>query len=364
MAAALENALGPGSADLLPIVGSRSPFGYRNQAKLVLRRAHAGIVAGLYAPGTHRVVDTRACPVHHPVINRIVAATTTLLDEHGCTIYDERAARGAFRYLVVRYSFWQRRAQVILVTAEQVPGIASLARVLRRRLPTIASVIVNVNPTRGNVVFGAEWLSLGGDAAVVERYGGLALQARGGAFMQANPWVAARLYQTAFRWAEGAGADTVVDLYAGIGGLALSLASGARRVYAIEENTIAAGDARSNARRNGISNVRVLAGRVEQVLPNLRREIDGAGLVTLNPPRAGVAPEVLAEVAALAPRRVLYLSCDARTLARDLARLRDQGYGTVRVQPADMLPQTAHVECLALLERQDRAVARPGAREA
>jgi 23S rRNA (uracil1939-C5)-methyltransferase len=335
-------------AEPLPIVGARTPFGYRNQAKLVLRRTRAGVMAGLYAPGTHRVVDARACAVHHPALNRVTASVLALLDRGGPSIYDERRAAGALRYLVVRYSFWQRRTQVTLVTAEPITGIGKFVRALRRRCPALAGVVLNVNETRGNVIFGSRWVTLGGEAAVVDRINGLALQARPGSFVQANPWIAGRLYRTAARWAEIRPGDTVVDLHTGIGGLALSLAPGARRVFAVEENEMACGDARSNARRNGIGQLRVLAGGVERVLPELGREIAGADVVALNPPRAGVSPEVLAAVAALRPRRVLYLSCDARTLAHDLARLGPLGYRTVRVLPADMLPQTDHVECLAL----------------
>ncbi len=336
--------------DLLPIVGARTPFGYRNQAKLVLRQTRVGVVAGLYAPGTHRVVDARACPVHHPALNRVVASVLALLDRGGASIYDERRATGALRYLVVRYSFWQRCTQVVLVTAERVAGIGEFVRALRRRCPSVRGLVLNINPTPGNVIFGPQWVTLGGEAAIVDRVGGLALQARAGSFIQANPWIAGRLYRTAARWAEVRPGETVVDLYAGIGGLALSLAPGARRVFAIEESEIASGDTRSTARRNGIGQLRALVGSVERVLPDVRREIVGADIVTLNPPRAGVSPDVLAEVAALRPRRVLYLSCDVRTLARDLARLEQLGYRTGRILPADMLPQTDHVECLALAE--------------
>lgn len=346
-------AIGPAAAvdgrpEVLPMIGSRSPFGYRNQAKLVLRRVRGRVIAGLYAPGTHRVVDVRSCPVHHPAINGVVAAAIELMEAANVSIYDEDTGTGALRYLVVRYSFWLRQSQVILVAAETPAGLGRLVRDLRRRCRTLRSSVLNINPSRGNVIFGPRWLALGGAPAILERMDRLTLQARAGSFIQANPWVAGRLYRTAGRWAGIRDTDTVADLYAGIGGLALTLAPAVRRVYAIEENEIAVGDARSNARRNGIGNVRGLAGAVESVLPQLRHDIGRADVVTLNPPRSGVADAVVPEIAALEPRAVLYLSCDPTTLARDLARLHAHGYRTVRVQPADMLPQTAHVECLAL----------------
>lgn len=345
---ALADATCSGKIEILPILGARSPFGYRNQAKLVLVRTRAGVVAGLYAPGTHRVVDARECPVHHPTINHIVAVTTALLEADEVPIYDERTARGTLRYLVVRYSFWLRQAQVVFVAAHHPPGIAGLVRALKRRCRAVKSLMLNLNPHRGNVIFGSRWLSLGGENGIVERVGFLKLQSRAGSFIQANPWVAGRLYRTVGQWVSGNGTETLVDLYSGIGGIALTVAPDVRRVYGVEENEIAVGDARSNARRNGIGNFRALAGPVERVLPQLRRDLGDADVVTMNPPRSGVAPEVITEVAALRPRAVLYLSCDASTLARDLVRLQAHGYRCVRVQPADMLPQTAHVECLAL----------------
>jgi len=300
-------------------------------------------------------VDARACAVHHPAINQVVAATVELLERGGASIYDERSRRGALRYLVVRHSFWQRRTQLVFVAAEQPVGLGALLRALRRRCRTVASVVLNMNASPGNVIFGPKWIALGGAEAIVERMNGVKLQARAGSFIQANPWIAGRLYLTLDRWVGGAGGETVVDLYAGIGAIALTLAPSMRRVYAIEEGEIATGDARSNARRNGIGNLRALAGPVEQLLPQLRRDLGSADVVTMNPPRSGVPAEVLAEVAALRPRAVAYLSCDLASLARDLAQLAVHGYRTVRIQPADMLPQTEHVECLAL------AVPVPGA---
>ncbi len=300
-------------------------------------------------------MDARACAVHHPAINQVVGATVELLDRGGASIYDERSRHGALRYLVVRHSIWQRQTQLVFVAAEQPPGLAALLRALRRRCRTLASVVLNLNASPGNVIFGPRWIALGGAEAIVERVGGVKLRARAGSFIQANPWIAGRLYRTIERWVGSPGDETVVDLYAGIGAIAATLAPSMRRVYAIEESEIATGDARSNARRNGIGNLRALAGPVEQLLPQLRRDLGSADVVTMNPPRSGVPADVLAEVAALRPRAVAYLSCDLTSLARDLTQLAALGYRTVRIQPADMLPQTEHVECVAL------AVPGPGA---
>jgi 23S rRNA (uracil1939-C5)-methyltransferase len=219
--------------------------------------------------------------------------------------------------------------------------------------------VLNLNAERGNVLFSRQWIPLSGADGLVDRFGHVKLLARAASFVQANPWIAGRLYGIAERWVAARGDETVIDLYAGIGGIALTVAPGVGRVFAIEENAVAAADARSNARRNGVSNLRVLVGAVEQVLPALRREIGRADVVTLNPPRAGVSAATLTleDVAALGPRAVAYMSCNPETLARDLGRLGALGYRAVRVQPADMFPQTDQIESVALAER----AAGPGA---
>jgi 23S rRNA (uracil1939-C5)-methyltransferase len=200
------------------------------------------------------------------------------------------------------------------------------------------------------VIFGSEWIPVGGRPGLVDRFGAVKLHISAGSFLQANPWIAGRLYRQAARWVDGRPDDTVVDLYSGVGGIALTVASDVRRVYAVEESELATGDCRSNARRNGISNVRALAGPTEDVVTQLRTDLDSVDVVTLNPPRTGVPPDALAAIAALRPRAMVYLSCSIDTLARDLVQLREHGYVARRIQPADMLPQTEHVECLALVE--------------
>lgn len=342
------------SGEVLPIIGSRATFGYRNQAKLVLGKARTGVRAGLYAPGTHRLVDASACVVHHPAINKVVAAVRRLVDRSGLSIYDERSGEGTLRYLIVRYSFWLRQSLAVFVATERPACLTGLARDLRRSVRGLTGVVLNLNRTRGNVLFGDAWLSLSGRDGLVDRFGTLKLGTRAGSFVQANPWVAGRLYRTVEKWVRGRDHETIVDLYAGTGAIALTVAPGVKRVFAVEESETAVGDARSNARRNGISNVRVLSGAAETVLRGLRGDLGKADVVTLNPPRTGVLSEVVDAVAALDPRTIVYMSCNPKTLVRDLERFRQSGYVTERLQPADMLPQTEHVECLALLNR-DRA---------
>ena len=334
------------------VVGSRDLFGYRNVAKLAIRaRRDGSLRAGVYAPGTHRLVDAEACAVQHPALNAVIAATLSAARAAGIEAYDERNGSGELRYVVVRHSAWKHHVLLTLVTAaEDVSGLRDLSRRMVRRVPTRAGIVVNHNAERGNVIFGSRFTTLQRGATLLERYGFLEVQATAASFLQPNSWTARRIYETALERADPQPQDVVVDLFCGVGPLSLYVATRARLVIGIEESPSAVRDARANQRRNAFHNVRFEQGRVEETLPRLRAELQRAAIVTLNPTRQGAAASVLEAAAALAPRRIVYVSCDADTLARDLDRLAALGYRTTRVQPFDMLPQTEHVEIVATLE--------------
>jgi 23S rRNA (uracil1939-C5)-methyltransferase len=333
------------------LVKSPRAFGYRNQAKLVVRRARRGLLLGIYRPGSHQVVDIRHCPVHHVLIARALAAVAGLVERLAIEPYDERTGTGVLRYVVVRVSTWAKRAQVILVTSRRhLPRGRDLARALRR-VAGVVSVVQNVNPTPGNVIFGPEFVPLAGDSALVERIGSLGLRTSAGAFLQANTSVARRLYQRALEWAAPGAADTAVDLYCGAGAMTFCLATAARHVIGVEESAIAVADAKANVRLNGFANTRFECGAAAEVLPELAQRLGRIDVLTLNPPRKGADEATRRAIVACAPRRAVYISCAPDTLARDLDWLAHHGYRTTRVQAFDMLPQTEHVECVAELER-------------
>ncbi len=335
-----------------PVIGSPRVFGYRTTAKLAVRRSRGAVRVGIYRPGTHQVVDIRDCPVHHPLIHRVVCAVAERLEGSPITVYDERAGGGWLRYLVVRASTWQKKAQLVLVVTR--PGNArerQWARSIAARLPFLAGVVENVNAAPGNAIFGAQFIPRSGQPAMSERIGGLRLKTRSGAFLQANPQVAARLYRCAAQLADVGEEEIVADLYSGVGALAFHLAPAARLVVGIEEAPAAALAARENARLNGFSNIRFRLAPVEAELPKLRRALGRIDVVALNPPRSGASEAAREAIAACEARRIVYISCSSASLARDLAWLATRGYRVCALQPFDMLPQTDHVELLAALER-------------
>ena len=332
------------------VVGSPQAFGYRNQAKLVARHARTGLLLGIYKPGSHQVVDIRQCPVHHPLIAAVLDAVATAVERLGLSVHDERTHAGLLRYVVVRVSRWSRQAQVILVTYQRaLPDARELVRALLR-VKGVISVVQNVNAEPGNVIFGREFVPLTRETALIERVGVLKLKTHAGAFVQANVAVARKVYEQALAWAIPDGADTVVDLYCGVGALTFHLATRARLAIGIEDSPIAVRDAKENIRLNGFHNVRFFCGDAGPLLTAQRPSLANLDVLTLNPPRKGASAEARAAIVACRPQRIVYVSCDPDTLARDLDWFGGHGYRTTRVQPFDLLPQTDHVESVALLE--------------
>jgi len=333
------------------LVGSPRAFGYRNQAKLVLRGSRHGLLVGIYRPESHHVVDIRACPVHHPLITTVVERAVALIEQLEIPIYDERTHDGVLRYLVVRVSNWLKRAQVILVTnGASLPRRVPLLRGLER-IPGVVSVVQNVNSAAGNVIFGEEFVPLTREATLVERVADLKLRTHAGAFLQANIPVARKLYDYATAQAELTATDRVVDLFCGVGALSFFLAARAAAVFGIEASPVAIVDAKANVRLNGFHNLRFECSPSSAGLIALTARLPRVDVVTLNPPRKGADPATRDAIVQAQPRRIVYVSCDPVTLARDLDWFAQNGYRSTAIQPFDMLPQTEHVESVATLDR-------------
>ena len=342
-----------------PPAGSPAAFGYRNQAKLVFRSrvvrpsGQREVLLGVYKPGTHSVLPADACIVHHRLLQPVLRGLRSEVERLGIPIFDERTRAGALRYALARASTARGEVHLTLVSAiPDPPQLDELVRRLRRAHRSLSAVFLCVNPTPGNAILADDVRLLFGRRALVERFGDLELESRPDAFLQANTAVAARIYATARRWLEPAADDVALDLYCGVGALALHVAADVARVVGIESQRSAVACAVANARRAGAANAQFLTAPAEdapRVLADLG--IDTVTLASVNPPRKGMSAAVLTSLADCAPRRILYVSCDPVTLARDLALLANRGYRTTRVRAFDMMPQTPHVEAVALLVR-------------
>jgi len=337
-------------AEVQPAWAAAHPLGYRTNAKLVFGRQRGEVRIGLYRRGTHEVVDIGDCPLHHPLINRIVAVVREEVQRQGIYVFDPQKRRGLLRYLTVKVSPALGKAMVTFVVAERnFRELTHLGKWLQKKVPEVVSVQINVNPSEGNVVFGRETLRLLGTPDLLDQVGDIRLRIAPTSFFQVNNEQAARIYALVRQWAGLTREQSALDLYCGIGGIALHLAADAGRVIGVEVVEEAVRNARENARMNGVSNCSFFAGDAADLLEDLAGDLPPGSVAVLNPPRSGCSGEVLEALAGLRLRTLIYVSCDPDTLARDLDILAGLGFRTEEVQPVDMFPQTPHVESVARL---------------
>jgi 23S rRNA (uracil1939-C5)-methyltransferase len=328
-------------------------LGYRTRIKLVVRATSGDIAAGLYVPGTHRVMDISSCAVHPRPINQVVQYLKKKCLELKITPYDERVDEGELRYLDLRYSFLRREVSVTLVTRHrEFPKGGPLARALMRKFSWVNGVIQNINEQRGNVIWGDRNRILAGRDTLLEKIGPLTLAYPAGVFSQANPATAQILYESVAEMAALTGQDSALDLYCGVGPISLCLAAKPHLIWGIDDNEVSIATAKQNARRNGISNCRFVAGDVAKKFQELKGTLPSIDLMTLNPPRNGLQPAAMEAVLELGAPKLIYVSCAPRSLARDLDRFVAANYRIERIQSFDMFPQTKEVETVALLIKQ------------
>jgi 23S rRNA (uracil1939-C5)-methyltransferase len=323
--------------------------GYRNQAKYVYGRAHESmrLVLGAFAPRSHRIVDLAGCGVIEPVLEQVRQALLDLLVRKGIEPFDEQRRTSALRYVVMRATHAGQVMVTLVAARPDWPPAQEIAEGLVAGCAPVVSVVLNLNATTGNRVFGDEERVLTGRGFIEDRIGEVDVRLASRSFSQANREVAARIYGDLVA-AAPAGVGRAVDVYSGAGPIALLLAPLADEVVAIEENEAAtAAAAGFIAERGGeAARVRVVTGDAARCLA----AVEAAEIVVLNPPRKGCAAPVLAAVARLRPRLCAYVSCAPTTLARDLAALVAAGARILRITPYDMMPHTPHVETLALLQ--------------
>jgi 23S rRNA (uracil1939-C5)-methyltransferase len=327
-------------------------LGYRTRVKLVVRATSGDIAAGLYVPGTHRVIDISSCAVHPRPVNQVVQYLKKKCLELKIMPYDERVDEGELRYLDLRYSFLCREVSVTLVTRHrEFPKGGPLARALMRKFSWVNGVIQNINEQRGNVIWGDRNRILAGRDTLLEKIGPLTLAYPAGVFSQANPATAQILYESVAEMAALTGQDSALDLYCGVGPISLTLADRARLVWGVDDSTLSIDTAKQNARRNGVGNCRFFHGDVALKVAAAKSSLGRIDCVAVNPPRKGVQPAALGALIALQAPRIVYVSCEPASLARDLDQLLHQGYRVSHLRCFDMFPQTDQVETVALLEK-------------
>lgn len=337
-----------------PVIGMESPFGYRNKAQFPVGTDREGqLVTGFYAGRTHAIIPNRKCLLGVPVNESILNTVLNFMKEFGVTAYQEETGQGLVRHVLIRYGFHTGQVMVCLVVnGKKLPHSQELVDRLCR-IEGMSSILLNVNCQKTNVILGKEVRLLWGKEYITDTIGGICYQISPLSFFQVNPVQTEKLYGKALEFAGLTGGETVWDLYCGIGTISLFLAQKAGKVYGVEIVPEAIADARKNAALNGIDNAEFFVGRAEDVLPE-KYEKEGihADVIVVDPPRKGCKESVLDTMVKMEPERIVYVSCDSATLARDLKYLRERGYEVKNVQGVDMFPQTVHVETVVLLQRE------------
>lgn len=339
--------------EIRPIIGSENAEHYRNKAQYPVRPGPYRPMIGFYAPRSHRVVEQHACVLQPVIFETIVEIVFQWAKKTGLPIYDETTRKGILRHIYIREAESTGEIQVCLVCASgKLPDTHELIETLRERVPGLQSVVVNLNREDTNVVLGGNGFTLWGQDFITDELCGLRFRLSPRSFYQVNRRQAEILYGIAAAFAEPTPEDTLLDLYCGTGTIGLSMAGRTGEVIGVETVAEAVEDAQRNAEENGIGNARFLCADAGDAAAQLRREGVRPTIVVLDPPRKGCSPAVIDTVAEMEPERVVYVSCDPATLARDLKRFAEKGYKTEAVQPVDMFPRTPHVETVAVLSRK------------
>ncbi|MBY3622812.1 23S rRNA (uracil(1939)-C(5))-methyltransferase RlmD [Acinetobacter sp. CUI P1] len=334
-----------------PTLGMDEPWRYRNKAQVPIGVTEGGLVGGFYARGSHRIIDMETCLIQHEDNDDVVRKVKDIGRKLGITAYDEESGKGLLRHVVVKVAFRTGEMMVVLVTnGDRIPDVDEWIAEMRHEIPAVTSICQNVNTKKTNVIFGDTTRTLWGNDVIYDYIGDVKFAISARSFYQVNPAQTEVLYGKTVEYAGLTGNETVIDAYCGIGTISLFLAQHAKQVYGVEIVREAIEDARANATLNGMDNVVFEVGASEDVIPNWKEQGVTADVIVVDPPRKGCDPRLLETILAMKPERVVYVSCNPSTLARDLRVLEDGGYKTVEVTPVDMFPHTVHVECTVWLK--------------
>lgn len=352
MVANVMKRLGKIDAPVHPVKGMEEPWNYRNKSQIPFAQNEAGeMVAGFYKTKSHSIVDMERCLIQTGEADTVMADLKRELEVLGVRPYDEKTHQGMLRHVVVRKGRATGKVMVVLVTkAKKFPQASAVIEKIRKLIPNVTSIVQNVNGEKTNVIFGNETFTLWGKDTIEDTIGNVRFEISARSFYQVNPVQTEVLYKQALDYAQLTGDERVIDAYCGIGSISLFLAQKAGHVMGVEIVEQAIEDAKRNAELNGFTNTYFEAGPAEEVIPRWYKEGKEADVLVVDPPRKGCDEALLNTIIEQKPKRVVYVSCNPATLARDLRILEDGGYKTQEVQPVDMFPHTTHCEAVAWLE--------------
>lgn len=337
-----------------PIISMEEPFRYRNKAQFPVGMSKDGrIIAGFYAGRTHAIIECEDCLLGVEENRVILDLVLEYMKEYHISPYEELTGKGLVRHVMIRKGFATGEVMVcLIVNGDSLPHVDALVERLRT-IQGMASITLNINREQTNVIMGREIKLLWGQPYIEDTIGSVRFRISPLSFYQVNPLQTEKLYNKALEYAGLTGEETVWDLYCGIGTISLFLAQRAKQVYGVEIVPAAIEDAKANAALNGMTNAEFFVGKAEEVLPE-KYEKEGitADVIVVDPPRKGCEESVLATMIQMAPKRIVYVSCDSATLARDLKYLCHHGYELTRCCPTDMFGNSVHVETVCKLSRK------------
>ena len=335
--------------DVRPTIAAPEEYGYRNKAQFQIRMVNGKVAAGLYQPNSHILVDMETCAVQMPRTMETVRAVTKMIEDLQIPVYDEKNNSGIIKTLAVRESWSTGEVQLTFITnSAKLPHKRELLERIEKELPTVVSVMQNVNPGDTPLIWGDKMIHLAGKDSILESLMGLDFKLSARSFLQLNPEQTEVLYEEASKALELDKDDTLIDAYAGIGTIGLSLASRVKSVCGMEIIPEAVADANENAKLNNITNAKYEVGKAEEVLPRWQKEGLNFDALVVDPPRTGLDDQLIKQILKVKPRKFAYVSCGMASLARNLRRLTSV-YHVDYIQPIDMMPQTARCEAVVKL---------------
>ena len=341
-------------AHVEPIIGMAEPYHYRNKVQAAFATARNGkIISGVYQSGTHSIVCVDSCLTEDRKADEIIVSIRNMLKSFRIQPYDERSGGGTLRHVLVKRGFKTNQIMVVLVTSGPIfPAKNNFVKALRKEHPDITTIVHNINPYQTSLVLGERENVLYGTGKIEDKLCGLTFRISPRSFYQINPVQTEVLYNTAMEYADMSGRENVIDAYCGIGTIGLVASKRAGEVIGVELNRDAVHDAISNAKRNGIKNVRFFCDDAGEFMLGMAQDGERADIVFMDPPRAGSDECFLSSLVTLAPKKIVYISCNPETQQRDLRLLTKRGYKVEKIQPVDMFPHTNHVETVVMLSHK------------
>ncbi|MBC1531512.1 23S rRNA (uracil(1939)-C(5))-methyltransferase RlmD [Listeria booriae] len=346
--------IGKQDVEVLPTLGMENPWNYRNKAQVPVGFVNGRLVAGFYQQRSHQIIDMNTCLIQQEENNEVIQTARAIFAKYHVEPYDETTRKGVLRHLMTRFATTTGELMLVIVTTKlNFPNKAEIMAELQQSIPELTSLVQNVNTANTNVIFGEQTVVLAGREYIMDTIHGISFAISARSFYQVNPEQTEILYAEALKLAGLTGEETVIDAYCGIGSISLCLAKEAKHVYGVEIVPQAIEDARANAKLNKMDNITFAVGKAEEVIPDWFKQGIKADVLVVDPPRKGCDDALLQTILKMKPKRVVYVSCNPATLARDMLVLTEGGYEAKMVQPVDMFPQTTHVECVTVLERKN-----------